>query len=174
MNAADWEGLLPVTERLLRRVRKNHALEHATIAVLMERHGVTPPLAGCSTPGGYFIYGDVSTETLDAAATEALRRLRDGEHDLAISPFCGTNVAVGATLTSLVTAISLGRRPGLGRLTAAINRSAMALLITPVLGRWLQRHATTLADVADLEVASVSPVWFTWGRVHRVRTRVQS
>ena len=52
----------------VRRVRQNHALEHATIAVLQES-GVRLPLAGYSTSGGFFIFGKASTEAITALPT---------------------------------------------------------------------------------------------------------
>ena len=64
------------------RTRRNHALEHATLNVLTQRNRQIG-LVGRSTPGGFHIYGNVSTEALRDAAAEALARLQDGEVDLA-------------------------------------------------------------------------------------------
>ena len=43
------------------QIRRNHALEHGTVAVLMER-GVTTPLGGYSTRRGFFILCRASAE----------------------------------------------------------------------------------------------------------------
>ncbi len=65
------------------RVRRNHALEHATMHVLSQ-HQRTLRLMGRSSLSGFFIYGQVDTEALAAAASEALVRLQNGEVDLAV------------------------------------------------------------------------------------------
>ena len=75
------------------RVRNNHALEHATLHVLQEK-GLKSRLGGISDVGGFWIYGDVETEAIFTAAQEALKRLADGESELAVHPNCGTNIAV--------------------------------------------------------------------------------
>ena len=81
--------------------RRNHALEHATLHVLAQEYP-NRMLGGHSNPTGFFILGDVPMEAVADAATEALRRLRLGESQLAIHPGCGTNMAtsilLGATL----------------------------------------------------------------------------
>jgi hypothetical protein len=62
-------------------VRRNHALEHATMHVLA-RHHQTLRLVGRSSLGGFHIYGQVDTEALASAASEALVRLQNGEREL--------------------------------------------------------------------------------------------
>ena len=64
---------------LLSRVRRNHALEHATLQVLA-RKKPNLMVAGYSDTRGFLIIGAVSTDQLHDAVNEALRRLR------AISP----------------------------------------------------------------------------------------
>ena len=77
---------LPVIDR----TRRNHGLEHATITLLSQRQrGLS--MVGRSTPNGFYLYGDVSTEALAEAAAAALARMRAGEHHLAVHPNCGTN-----------------------------------------------------------------------------------
>ena len=63
-------------------VRRNHALEHATVAVLLARHGPTR-LAGRASGDGFFILGDVGAEELASCASEALERLQRGQSSLA-------------------------------------------------------------------------------------------
>ena len=142
--------------KLLDQVRMNHALEHATIALLLKAEAIAPPLAGYSTPRGFFILGRVETADVEAAAAEALRRLKAGESGLAISYFCGTNILVGGALTAIASAIVLGRRNRLQNLSSAISASTIALMAAPTLGRWLQKNVTTLAAVEHMEVTRVS------------------
>ncbi|MBI4299792.1 MAG: hypothetical protein HY677_01550 [Chloroflexi bacterium] len=78
--------------------RQNHALEHATVSILVNRLGMAVRLAGRATPGGFYLYGDIPEETVSAAAEEALGRLSQGESDLAVSTLCGTIIAVAAVL----------------------------------------------------------------------------
>src|SRR5512144_1708270 len=91
---------------ILSRIRRNHGLEHATINVLTE---IFPyrNLAGYSYPGGFFIVGDVPTEHLREAATEALSRMNNGERQLAIHPNCGTNYAVAGFVSGLLVWFSM-------------------------------------------------------------------
>ncbi len=74
---------------LIDRVRRNHALEHATIHVLSRRYRDLHVM-GRSTPNGFILYGDLPTDAVYEAAQEALERLRAGERHLAVHPACGT------------------------------------------------------------------------------------
>ena len=153
----------------MRRVRRNHALEHATVAVLLER-GARPPLGGYSTPGGFFIFGRLPIESVSDAAQEALGRMREGERELAISPFCGTNLATRALLTGLVTALILGKKQRrLRRMPALAAGMIAAAVVSRPLGNTLQRRYTTLAEPAGQEIVDVRRVWAGPFTVHRVR-----
>ena len=159
---------------VIRQIRQNHALEHATVAALLER-GVQPPLAGYSVAGGFFIFARASQETVDEAAFEALVRLNEGQRDLAISPHCGTNVVSGALLAGLLSALILGHtRSPLKRLPLAAGAIIGATFASRPLGNALQRRYTTLADVSNLRIAGITRLWaLPSGRraVYRVRTR---
>src|SRR5512140_589056 len=72
--------------------RRNHALEHATLHVLSAKYPAKP-MAGHSNPTGFFILGDLTTQDVQSAVTQALTRLRAGESELAIHAGCGTNMA---------------------------------------------------------------------------------
>ena len=160
--------------KLVRQVRRNHGLEHAAVAVLMER-GVRPPMGGYSFPGGFFVLSKASTEIVSEAAHEALERLRAEEPELAVSPFCGTNLATGALLAAALSALVLGRKEGrLRRIPTAAGAILGAMLVSRPLGNALQRHYTTLADVSGLEITGVKNLLGSLtGRftVHKVRTR---
>ena len=73
---------------LIVRIRRNHALEHATIHVLTQ-YNPRRHLVGRTTASGFYIYGEVEIEEVAAAVSEALARLRGGEHDLAVHPQIG-------------------------------------------------------------------------------------
>ena len=76
---------------LLSRVRRHHALEHATIRILNRRFPHVR-LAGWSAPGGFYIRGAVTTAQLQTAIAEAVARFAGGERHLAVHPRCGTNL----------------------------------------------------------------------------------
>ena len=92
-NGRRWQ----LASRLLNNVRRNHALEHGTVTMLLEA-GARTPLGGYSTSGGFFIFGRASLEEVRTAAQEALASLQSGREELAISPHCGTNLATAALL----------------------------------------------------------------------------
>ena len=157
-----------------RRIRRNHALEHATVAVLLGR-GANPPLAGYSTGGGFHIFGPDSTDLVREAAEEALERLDGGQEELAISPQCGTNLVAGALVAGALSSIVLGgrrRRKTPVRRVAAMGVAAVgAALVGRRLGMFLQRHYTTLPKLGGLEISGVDAVGAARWRLHRVRTR---
>jgi hypothetical protein len=154
--------------------RRNHALEHATLHVLAARHpgGL---LAGHSNPSGFFILGNVPTDEVQAAAAEALDRLRAGERQLAIHPGCGTNFAtsalVGATFGWFVMRGARTTVARMLRLPFALGFALLGLAVSRPLGPMLQQRITTDADVGSLQVVEVRPS--LQGRVtaHRIITR---
>jgi predicted transcriptional regulator len=153
------------------RTRRNHGLEHATVGVLIQRLGPTIRLVARSTPRGFYIYGQLPTEAVRAAVDEALARLRAGEAELAVSPLCGTNIAVAGLLAGLssVAMASAARRP-LDRLVGAVVAGTFAVLLAQPLGRLAQAWLTTSADMRGLRVRRVER--FDAGRipVHWVET----
>lgn len=157
------------------RVRRNHALEHAAITVITERHP-TVFLAGRSNSKGFHIFGEIDTAELESAVNEALRRLRTGESALAIHPRCGTNLAVAGVLSGLAAALASQIRPRQNRFGYAVLASLGALMLAPRLGTETQRHFTTLAEPADLVVRSVRRrrSRLTGHTTHWVRTSSQS
>ena len=92
----------------LQAIRRNHGVEHATVSVLFARVGPRR-IAGRAAADGFFILGSVDEALLLSCAREALERMRAGEADLAVSPFCGTNIVVTAALTTLAAARALSR-----------------------------------------------------------------
>lgn len=146
---------------LIRRTRQNHAVEHATITLLMARNRALPLVGGRSNQRGYFVFGAVETAALEAAAAEALLRLQRGEAELAIHPNCGTNLvttgAMAGLATLTATAIARNRHASLAdRIAVAIMAATLAVLVSKPVGLRLQRDVTTLAEVAGLQVESVT------------------
>ncbi|HEY8490231.1 MAG TPA: DUF6391 domain-containing protein [Dehalococcoidia bacterium] len=163
---------------LLERVRRNHALEHATVSVLLSRLGPTVRLVGRATPDGFYIYGNVPTEELTAAVQEGLARMRRGESHLAVTPLCGTNIAVAGLLAGLASVLAMGGGNRANRLPNAMTAAMLAVVAAQPLGRLVQKYVTTSPDLADVEVAEIrrgpSPEGrggFGLGPYHKVRTR---
>ena len=160
----------------LSRIRRNHALEHATLHVLNERHR-NLRLVGRSSLSGFSVYGAVPTESLVAAAQDALIRLGNGEHQLATHPNCGSNLAVAGTLAGLAVFLvmggggSRGRFSRLARLPLACAAATVSLILAPPLGLAFQAHVTTQSDIGSLLISSVSRQTRANVLVHRVRTK---
>ena len=155
---------------LILNTRRNHGLEHATIHVLT---AMKPgrPLAGRSTPFGFYLYGDVSAEDVQTAVYDALHRLEEGEHQLAIHPGCGTNYLTSGAAASLgaLTVLSLGdRKARWSRWPDVLVAATLALIIAQPLGPKLQQHVTTSGDMGDLEIVSVRRIG---QNAHYVETR---
>lgn len=143
--------------RWIADIRRNHGLEHATVAVLFAQHGPRR-LAGRASGNGFFIIGDVDPDLLRSCADEALLRLQRGEAGLAVSPMCGTNLVVTGTLCAAFTICSLWRSRGAkgrDRLGDAVSASIVATVVAQPAGRLLQERVTTLADHADVEITGV-------------------
>lgn len=151
----------------LQRIRRNHALEHATVALLLER-GIRPPLGGYSVPGGYVIWSKAPCEQISEAINDALKLLNAGQHELAISPHCGTNISVGILIGSVTAVIVRGRNRGLGaNVRAAIVAMAATALLSKPLGIFIQRKITTDSRLNDLKITSIrkvlgSPINILW------------
>ena len=156
--------------RLVTAIRQNHALEHATITLLASARGPRTVLAGRAGADGFYLYGDVPTEAVADAAGEALARLQKGEVDLAVSPFCGTSLATAGVLAGLGAVIAVGSKNRLQRLPQALTAAFFGVLIAQPLGRLVQKHFTTSADLANLRIEGITRAG--WGRwtVHKVKT----
>lgn len=159
---------------LVSRIRRNHALEHATLQILAKK---TPRLmaAGYSDTRGFVVIGNVSSDQLHEAVTEALRRLQAGEENLAIHPTCGTNFAASGVVGGLLAWLAmLGARGGLGkkleRLPLVMALTTIGIIIGQPLGPYLQVHFTTDADVGEMEVKEITRFERQGTPVHRVRT----
>lgn len=156
---------------LVGSIRRNHALEHATIAVLATRLGHDVRLVGRATRNGFYLYGDMTEERVNESAQEALHRLRRGEAHLAVSPMCGTNLAVAGILAGLSSLVALGNRGRLERVPNVLLASMMAVLVAQPLGRLVQKHLTTDPDLSDTELVGIRQGGRGPGRYHRVDTR---
>lgn len=153
-------------------VRRNHALEHATITVMLRKIGHDVRMVGRATGNGYYLYADVPTELLEQSTNEALARLKSGEGHLAVTPLCGTNIAVAGAMTALVTAAVLGNaRNRTERLPNAMLASMLAVVAAQPVGRLVQKYLTTSPDLSDTEIVEIKQGGRGAARFHKVITR---
>ena len=152
---------------IIDRVRQNHGLEHATVTLMLARQGPMR-IVGRSDHAGFYIYANIDTDRLAAYADEALQRLQRGEEHLAVSPMCGTNIAVAGVLAGLGSYIALSRTDGrVDGLTRAILASLVAVIASQPIGRLVQKHATTSGALGGVRITSVDRLSPS---VHKVRT----
>ncbi len=151
--------------------RRNHALEHATIHLLSEKFPGRR-MGGHSNPTGFFLIGDLPTENVREAVTEALARLQNGEKQLAIHPGCGTNYIVSGAMVGAAAFVGMSgtksNRERLEKLPLVILLSSLALILSQPLGPALQERVTTEPDPGDMALVDVYRVS---DKVHRIVTR---
>ena len=150
--------MIELSERIfsIEAIRRNHALEHAAVTVLLERFGFSRSLAGRSNARGFSIYGDVSTAELQSAVNEGLTRLRSGERSLAVSPFCGTNIAVTGILAGLATLALVGKQDRIKQMPNVLLGGMVAVFLGQPLGRFVQQHITTSPNMSSMRVESIT------------------
>lgn len=158
-----WLDLSPV-----HALRRNHAVEHATMHILVRRHPYLNAVARTDLDG-FNVYGQVDTKTLADTAAEALGRLQNGESDLAVHPRCGTNLAVSGLLAGVGTFVAMGRsKPRLSKLPSFILAATIAVLVAQPLGLIVQKHITTSPHVEGLAIKQVTRREIAGLTVHKV------
>jgi hypothetical protein len=156
-----------VLGRFVGDVRRNHALEHATVQLLLARLGPELRLVGRASSDGFRLYGYVPAQALAECAQEALHRLQRGESYWAVTPLCGTNLATAGILASLATLFVASRTRD--KVANGITAGIVAVTVAQPLGRVIQEKLTTSSDLADWELVAIESR--SDGRYHRIRTR---
>lgn len=142
--------------RVTAAIRRNHALEHATVHMLTSR---MPSLrvVGRTTVGGFYLYGDVETDAVRDAVREAVLHLQE-DPELAVHPRCGTNLAVTAIVTGLAAFVAGSAWRGRSRLAAlpqALLASLWGALLAQPLGLAVQRSVTTSPETEGVHVGEI-------------------
>lgn len=135
-----------------RKLRRNHALEHATVNVLERKYGYKN-LAGYADNNGFYILGVQNIYHVLDAARKGLVLLRQGRSDLAIHGRCGTSITA-VNLISAVIFLLLLFFTGYFSLLNVIIALAAANIFGPVLGRLVQKYFTTSPDVKEMEITN--------------------
>ncbi len=138
-----------------RNTRRNHALEHATIAVLLRSLGRTIRLAGIATPTGFYLYGNLSRKEVRSAADEALTRIQCGESHLALSPLCGTNLVLGGILISLGILLPIKISSQSQNLSGSIIFGLLGAVFMKPVGKFIQKHVTTNPNLNGVTITQV-------------------
>jgi hypothetical protein len=159
---------------VLSRIRRNHGLEHATIHILAKK-GVHSAMAGHSDAGGFWLLGDLETAAVAAAVDEALARMQNGEHKLAVHPNCGTNFVTSGVFAGLAAGAAMlgARRLGdkLARLPLAISLATLALIFAQPFGFIVQERITTSGVPGALAIVEIFPTRRGRFKAHRIVTR---
>ena len=151
-------------------VRRNHALEHATVSLLLAKLGPELRLVGRASNDGFFLFGSsIPSEVVAECAQDGLARLKRGEAFWAVTPLCGTNLAPAGLLASLSTLAVLGNAERKSRFGRAFVASTLAVTAAQPLGRLVQQYLTTSPDLSDTEIIAIETK--PNGRYHKVRTR---
>ncbi len=158
-------------DQTISRVRRNHGLEHATIHVLSEKYkGFSAQ--GNSDHRGFSlnVYGNINEDQVEAAVREAYQRMKNGEHELAVHPNCGTALLTTATMATLAAQTVFGleyRRQGktghigsvlFNALPSAVLMVVLAIIVSRPLGLQLQAKYTTEGELGDLKIIDVRAV----------------
>lgn len=136
------------------RLKRHHALEHATVAVLAEFRGRRIPLAALSDPAGFTLVGPVAAVELQEAAQQALDRLRFGDHRLAVTDDCGTTLLVTGVAGAAAALLTLRRHP-IANFPLAAGLIALSSRLAPGWGRQLQRSITLDTNLEGAQVGHV-------------------
>lgn len=132
------------------------------MTVLIGRLGRVP-VAGLASIDGFWLTTPLESGDIAQAATEALRRLQDGEADLAITDLCGSNIVVGAALATAAAFLVAGRNRWAG-FPGAVGAASLALLASAPAGREVQRRFTTDAGIEGAYIAAIRERQLPGGR----------
>ena len=154
-------------------VRRNHGLEHATLNLLSKRQPGS--FAGYSDAKGIWIIGNVSTDLLLETAQEALKRMNNGEHGLAIHPYCGTNfVTTGVIAGTLAWLFSLGKANSfskkLDRWSTLVLAVTAGAVLAHSLGPKMQEKVTTSGVPGSLVIKQIIRYERNGPALHRILT----
>jgi hypothetical protein len=146
----------------LSKLRRNHALEHASIHVLSKRFPHRR-FIGRSDFKGFYLITDLTLDKTSEGIHSALGRLQAGESHLAVHPNCGTNLLTGAFLAALSSSLVFNAPRDRKRWTDILDLFPLALIATMFslvlaqpIGSWLQKSLTTRSDLNYSSILSIT------------------
>lgn len=134
-----------------KNLRRNHAIEHATINVLEQSAGHRLNVSGLSKEDGFYISGIQDPEMVEDAAIRSLNLLKEGKCQLAIHKRCGTDLAI-ANFASALIFLFLLFTTGMFSIINIVIALLLSNLVSPYLGEYVQRYFTTSCDVKNMEI----------------------
>ncbi len=141
------------------QLRKNHALEHASIHVLAKKNS-RKTISGYSFFNGFWLFGELKIQDVQEAVDVAIARLRNGEKQLAIHPGCGTNLMISGLCTAAgALAVLSGAdtaRKKADRFPTLIAVSSLMITLSRPLGFQAQKHVTTDPDMHGMWVTGIN------------------
>lgn len=159
-----------MNRNIITSLRQNHALEHATTSLLTRKLGLKVRMIGRASIDGFYIYGNVPTEAIQEAATEGLARLQSGERELAVSPFCGTNIVVAGMMAGLACFLTLGGKDRRRRLPQAMMAATWAIIAAQPVGRAVQQYLTTSSGLSDVTIKRITRRGVGTRILHKIET----
>lgn len=158
-------------KQIISRVQRNHGLEHASIHVLSEKCQNFSAQGNSNARGFYLnIYGDVSEDDVAAAVEEAFLRMKNGEHNLAVHPNCGTVLLTTATMVTVAAqaafaAEQLRQRASkqnvsvfFNGLPSAVLAAVVALILAKPAGLYLQEKYTTDGNLGSMQLIRIKQI----------------
>jgi len=146
-------------------LKRNHALEHATINILEEKYGIKN-LNGLAVEEGFYISWTYDPMYVLETAKEGLHYLNQGHRELAIHKRCGT-IALGANIVAVIFFIIFLILWGFNLFTL-ISPVIIGILIGKPVGIFLQRYFTTDTHVENIEILGVEPKYMPGTSLFRI------
>jgi uncharacterized protein YqhQ len=137
-----------------KNIRRNHAIEHATINVLEQLAGQQLNISGLSQEDGFYIAGIQNAEMVEEAAIRGLNLLKQGNCQLAIHRRCGTDIAIANFITALIFFILLFTT-GMFSILNIVIALLLSNLISPYLGEYVQKYFTTSCEVRNTDIVGL-------------------
>jgi hypothetical protein len=160
--------------------RRNHALEHATIARLEADYGSAQFLGGRATAGGFRVSGARTRHDIVSAFGELRASVERGEPLPSVSPRCGSNYICSLALASLLPAVMAGLGILVRSEVASFVLVAAAVAAFATLRRRIanavQQRFFLADDMRHVEALSIEKVRSAgWERppTYFVRTRIE-
>lgn len=178
--------------KIISRIQRNHGLEHATIHVLSTKQNNFSAQGHSGIRGFHLnIYGDVPENVVIESVEEAFRRMKNGEHELAVHPNCGTVLLTTATMATVAAQAAFSvehyRRKGsrfspafiLNAMPSAILAAVVALILSRPVGLHIQRKYTTDGDLGDMQLLrvrriSASPITYIFQMLLKPGQKINS
>jgi len=135
-------------------LRKNHALEHATINVLEKEFNYSG-LAGYAEEEGFYIMGVENPVFVEEAAQKGLKLMKNGKKELAIHKRCGTSMTVANFLSAIIFLFLLFYSGNFSIINMIIAL-VISNILGPFVGQFVQKKFTTSPEVDEMEILKAS------------------